>query len=124
MNTQALSDEKLDFIEVIGRKALFSNGRILPEEIPEGLYAYDLRYSDEKGRFIAIEPKVGANHGGTVLMRELLDFREQGYLSFTDDTSPNFLGYDLTPREFMVTDFTQEDEPVEENNMQLGGMNL
>lgn len=124
MKTQALTDEKLDVIEVIGRKALFSNGRILPEEIPEGLYAYDLRYSDEKGRFIAIEPKVGANHGGTVLMRELLDFREQGYLSFTDDTSPNFLGYDLTPREFMVTDFTQEDEPVEENNMQLGGMNL
>ena len=83
LKTQALTDEKLDVIEVLGRKALFSNGRILPEEIPEGLYAYDLRYSDEKGQFISIEPKVGVNHGGTVLMRELLDFREKGYLSFT-----------------------------------------
>ena len=82
LKTQALTDEKLDVIEVLGRKALFSNGRILPEEIPEGLYAYDLRYSDEKGQFISIEPKVGVNHGGTVLMRELLDFREKGYLSF------------------------------------------
>ena len=82
MKTQALTDEKMDVIEVLGRKALFSNGRILPEEIPEGLYAYDLRYSDEEGQFISIEPKVGVNHGGTVLMRELLDFREKGYLSF------------------------------------------
>lgn len=99
---------------------MFSNGRILPEEIPEGLYAYDLRYSDEKGQFISIEPKVGVNHGGTVLMRELLDFREKGYLSFTDETSPNFLGYDLTPREFMETDPLQE----EENEQQFGGMQL
>lgn len=99
---------------------MFSNGRILPEEIPEGLYAYDLRYSDEKGQFISIEPKVGVNHGGTVLMKELLDFREKGYLSFTDDTSPNFLGYDLTPREFMETDPLQE----EENEQQFGGMQL
>ena len=92
----------------------------MPEEIPEGLYAYDLRYSDEKGKFISIEPKVGVNHGGTVLMKELLDFREKGYLSFTDDTSPNFLGYDLTPREFMETDPLQE----EENEQQFGGMQL
>ena len=120
LKTQALTDEKLDVIEVLGRKALFSNGRILPEEIPEGLYAYDLRYSDEKGQFISIEPKVGVNHGGTVLMRELLDFREKGYLSFTDETSPNFLGYDLTPREFMETDPLQE----EENEQQFGGMQL
>lgn len=124
LKAQTLTDEKLDVIEVLDRKALFSNGRILPEEIPEGLYAYDLRYSDEKGQFISIEPKVGENHGGTVLMRELLDFREQGYLSFTDDTSPNFLGYDLTPREFMETDFSQEDGQEEENEQQLGGMQL
>lgn len=120
LKTQALTDEKMDVIEVLGRKALFSNGRILPEEIPEGLYAYDLRYSDEKGQFVSIEPKVGVNHGGTVLMKELLDFREKGYLSFTDDTSPNFLGYDLTPREFMETEPSQE----EENEQQFGGMQL
>lgn len=120
LKTQALTDEKMDVIEVLGRKTLFSNGRILPEEIPEGLYAYDLRYSDEEGQFISIEPKVGVNHGGTVLMRELLDFREKGYLSFIDDTSPNFLGYDLTPREFMETEPSQE----EENEQQFGGMQL
>lgn len=119
LKTQTLTDEKLDVIEVLGRRALFCNGRLLPEEIPEGLYAYDLRYSDEKGQFISIEPKVGENHGGTVLLRELLDFREQGHLSFTDDTSPSFLGYDLTPREFMETGQAEEAGEQTMEGMQL-----
>ncbi len=121
LKTQAITDEKLDVIEVLGRRALFCNGRLLPEEIPEGLYAYDLRYSDEKGQFISIEPKVGVNHGGTVLMRELLDFREQGHLSFTDNTSPNFLGYDLTPREFMETGQAEAEETGDQT---MEGMQL
>ncbi len=70
--SQALTSEKLDVIEVLGAKALFSNGRLLPEEIPEGLYAYDLRESDDGDGFVSIEPKVGVNHGGTVLMKEIL----------------------------------------------------
>ena len=119
LKTQAITDEKLDVVEVLGRRALFCNGRLLPEEIPEGLYAYDLRYSDEKGQFISIEPKVGENHGGTILLRELLDFREQGHLSFTDDTSPNFLGYGLTPREFMETGQAEEAEEQTMEGMQL-----
>jgi len=61
---------------------------------------------------------VGANHGGTVLMRELLDFGETGYIEFDDDTSPNFLGYDLTPSEFCETDFS-EDEDLQMGEMQL-----
>lgn len=44
LKTQTLTNEKLDVIEVLDRKALFSNGRLMPEEIPEGLYAYDLRH--------------------------------------------------------------------------------
>lgn len=119
LKTQALTDEKLDVIEVLDRKALFSNGRILPEEIPEGLYAYALRESDDGNRFISIEPKVRVNHGGTVLMRELLDFHEQGYLSFTDETSPNFLGYALTPREFIETTEDDSEEYTEDMDMKL-----
>lgn len=41
LKTQALTEEKLDVIEVLDRRALFSNGRLMPEQIPEGLYAYD-----------------------------------------------------------------------------------
>lgn len=115
LKTQALTEEKLDVIEVLDRRALFSNGRLMPEEIPEGLYAYDLRYSDDGGRFCSIEPKVGVNHGGTVLMRDILDFGESGYIPLDEDTEPNFLGDEMTPSEFA------EDEAQDET-MQMGGM--
>lgn len=115
IKTQAITDEKLDVIEILDRKALFSNGRLLPEQIPEGLYAYDLRHSDDGDRFCAIEPKVAVNHGGTILLKEVLDFGEQGYIPLDEDTEPNFLGEEMTAEEFA------EEETLDES-MQLGGI--
>lgn len=119
LSSHGMTDEKLDVIEVLGAKALFSNGRLLPEEIPEGLYAYDLRESDDGDRFISIEPKVGVNHGGTVLMKEMLDFGESGYIPFDEDSSPNFLGEQMTAEEFSDTDFTQDEDQNEGMEMSL-----
>ena len=115
LKTQALTEEKLDVIEVLDRRALFSNGRLMPEQIPEGLYAYDLRHSDDGDRFCSIEPKVGVNHGGTVLMRDILDFGESGYIPLDEDTEPNFLCDEMTPSEFA-------EEEAQDEAMQMGGM--
>ena len=101
LNTTAQTEEELDVIEVLDHRALFSNGRIKPEQIPEGLHAYDLRHSDDEGRFCSIEPKVGVNHGGTVLMRDILDFGKDGYIPLDEDTEPNFLGETMTASEFV-----------------------
>jgi len=117
LKSQALTEEKLDVIEVLDRRALFSNGRLMPEQIPEGLYAYDLRHSDDGGRFCSVEPRVGVNHGGTVLLKEALDFGECGYISLDEDTEPNFLGDEMTPSEFA-------EEEVQDETMQTGGMQL
>ena len=114
---QAMTDEKLDVIEILDRKALFSNGRLLPEEIPEGLYAYDLRHSDDGSRFCSVEPRVGVNHGGTILLKEALDFGKQGYISLDDDTEPNFTGEEMTAAEFA-------EEEILDESMQMGGMQL
>ena len=115
LKTQALTEEKLDVIEVLDRRALFSNGRLMPEQIPEGLYAYNLRHSDDGDRFCSIEPKVGVNHGGTVLMRDILDFGESGYIPLDEDTEPNFLGETMTVSEFA-------EEEAQDETMQMGGM--
>ena len=115
LKTQAMTEEKLDVIEVLDRKALFSNGRLMPEQIPEGLYAYDLRHSDDGDSFCSIEPKVGVNHGGTGLLKEALDFGECGYISLDEDTEPNFLGDEMTPSEFA-------EEEAQDEAMQMGGM--
>ncbi len=120
LTTQKLTDEKLDVIEVCDRYALFSNGRILPEELPTGLYAYDLRQSDDGDRFCSIEKTVMVNHGGTILVKEPFDFKDADFISLNDDNDPNFLGYDLAPQEFMDTDFTQD----EDESQELGGMKM
>lgn len=117
LKTQAMTEEKLDVIEVLDRRALFSNGRLMPEQIPEGLYAYDLRHSDDGGRFCSVEPRVGVNHGGTVLLKEALDFGECGYISLDEDTEPNFLGEEMTAEEFA-------EEEAQDETMQMGGMQL
>ena len=115
LNTPALNEEELDVIEVLDRRALFSNGRLMPEQIPEGLYAYDLRHSDDGDRFCSIEPKVGVNHGGTVLMRDILDFGKNGYIPLDEDTEPNFTGEEMTAEEFA-------EEEVQDETLQMGGM--
>ena len=63
MNTNFL-DEDLDIIEVLDHPALFSNGRIPREAVPDGLYAYDLYQSCDTGDFCYIAPLVVVNHGG------------------------------------------------------------
>lgn len=115
LTTQSMTDEKLDVIEILGRDALFSNGRIAETEIPAGLYRYDLRQSDDGDCFCSVEPYVRVNHGGTVLLKGMLDFGESGYIPLDDDTCPNFLGERMTPDEFSDTDFTEEQD---------GGMTL
>ena len=109
------AEEKLDVIEILGRRALFSNGRLMPEEIPEGLYAYDLRHNNDGGHFCSVEPNVRVNHGGTVLMRDILDFGRSGYIPLDEDTEPNFLGETMTATEFA-------EEEAQDETMQMGGI--
>lgn len=129
LTTQALTDEKLEVVEVLGQTALFTNGRVTEKELPEGLFRYDLR-EGEGVAFATVEPYVRSNHAGTILVKAPLSFGNEGYIAFDDDTSPNFLGYELTSTEFMDTDFTQtedEDEAMDEDEtqtMQIGGMQL
>lgn len=123
LTSQALTDEKLEVVEVLGQTALFANGRVTEQEVPEGLYRYDLR-EGENISFSSIEKHVLVNHGGTILTKAPLDFGGQEYFVFDDDTSPNFLGYELTPDEFLQTGFTENDEEQESLIPQTGGMQL
>lgn len=123
LSSQALTDEKLDVVEVLGQTALFTNGRVTEQEVPEGLYRYDLR-EGETLSFSSIENHVFVNHGGTILTKAPLDFDGQEYLVFDEDTCPNFLGYSLTPDEFLQTDFAETDEEHEAPILQTGGMQL
>ena len=115
-----IENESYQLIELFGKPALFSNDRITPKDIPEGLYCYDLRHSDDGDRFCSVEPKVAVNHGGSVITDIPLDFGDKGYISLTEDTEPNFLSEDLTIAEYMNGEFEQSDS----NEQTAGGMQL
>lgn len=105
----ALMAEEFELIEVLGQPALFTNGRLSPKELPEGVYKYELREGDD-GSIASLEAYVRVNHGGTVLTKTPLDLGEKGYQGFDDDSSPNFLGGRMTIREFLDKDFEQQEE--------------
>ena len=99
---------RYELIEVLDKKALFTNERLTAEDVPDGLYCYHLREADNGDGFATIEPNVCVNHGGTVITTTPIDFGKDGYIVFDDDSSPNFLGDSITMQEYMQTDFEQE----------------
>ena len=114
-----IMDEKLDLIEVNGQQALFTNGMIKTENIPKGLYKYDLR-GGEIGDFLSIEPRVMVDRSGSILVKEPFDFDGKDHIPLTEETSPNFLCEEVTPREFLDGDYEQTE--TEEMGIKMGGL--
>ena len=104
-----IRDEKMQAVEFMDRKALFSDTRLKKNEIPEGLYRYELRDRGD-GEFCSVEKEVVVNHAGTLLMKEPLDLGENGYIELDNETGLNFLGYDQTMQEFMTEEKQQEEQ--------------
>ena len=76
----------MDSIEVFGHEGVFTNGRVNKKDLPDGLFAYDLRSSDDDpGQFVTIEPFVMVNHAGAVVLSEKLDFGEKDRLELGED---------------------------------------
>lgn len=78
--------EVMDCVEVFGQEGVFTNGRVNKKDLPEGLFAYDLRGSDDDpGQPATIEPTVLVNHAGTVVLSEKLEFGEKDRLELGED---------------------------------------
>ena len=93
-------EERMEAVELFGQKALFIDRRIKPNEIAEGLYKYELREA-ENGEFATIEERVAVNFAGTILTKTPIHLGRDGYRDLDEETSPNFLGYEQTMREYM-----------------------
>lgn len=101
LQKENLLKEKLQEIEIFDKPGLFSNGRLRDEDVPEGLYRYDLRGSDyDPGQPITVEKTVVVNHAASVLMAEELDLGAEGRLELGEE-GLNFTGAELTVREFI-----------------------
>lgn len=108
-----------ELIELFGKPALFTDERLTLNDVPLGLNLYHIRMSDDNGMFAALEPEVKVNHGGSVITSENIDFGEEEYIEFTDETAPNFTGQDIS-----IDDYVTENYTLDEGEEQTGGINL
>lgn len=99
---QIANDEQYQEIELFDKLGLFSNGRIARDNLPEGIYCYDLRGSDyDPGDPVCVEERVVVNHAGSVLLTEPLELTEDGRLMLTEEKGLNFTGGFSTLSQFL-----------------------
>jgi len=106
--------EKFQEVEIFDIPALFSNGRIAQDRVPDGMYRYDLRggKDDDPGMPSAVELSVVVNHAGSIITTKPLSIPENGFLELTDDEGLNFVGGEVTISEFKK--MNQKDRRTEE----------
>lgn len=111
LHNKAIQDDKLQEVTIFGNKALFSNERIDKSMLPQGLYCYDLRGSDDDpGIPITVEEQVAVNHAGSIVTATPLDFNEEKHMPINDDL--NFLG-----TEKGICEFWREQYPDKAKNI-------
>ena len=99
---QIANDEQYQEIELFDKPGLFSNGRIVRDNLPEGVYCYDLRGSGyDPGEPVCVEEQVVVNHAGSVLLTEPLELAENGRLMLTEEEGLNFVGGFSTLAQFL-----------------------
>ena len=104
---------KYQEVEIFDVPALFSDGRISLDDLPEGLFRYDLRGSDDDpGMPVTVEQNVTVNHAGAIITAKPLDLGEEGCLTLTEDEGLNFVGGEISMQRFFNEQ--QKDRNTEE----------
>ena len=94
--------EVYEAVELFDNPVLFTNGRVELESIPEEIYRYELRGSDnDPGYPYCVEKNVTVNHAATILTAFPLKLPEEGWLLIGDEL--NFTGGDMTVRGYQQT---------------------
>lgn len=99
-NTNLLQDDDFEMVYIDQKySVLFSEARLDRNIIPDGLYVYECRHSDDTDEIVAeICSKVRVNHSGTILCREEIPLDENG--SYFPEIV-DFAGWDLTVEEYL-----------------------
>lgn len=79
-----IGNETFESMTINDTPSLFTDMRIDRNAVPEGLYAYDIRESDDGDRLATIEPTVMVNHGGTILTRKEFITEKDGYVQIDE----------------------------------------
>ena len=90
--------QKYELAEIDHNVVLFTNMRLDRDTVPEGIFCYDVRDSDDlDGNMAEVKPFVLVNHWGTILSKEPFPMDESGSY-YPEDWG--YLGEDMSLSEF------------------------
>ena len=122
-NQNETQNDSYEIVTIFDRPVLFTNLRIPRDQVPDGLYCYDIRHDDEcSGRMVELKDHVLVNHWGTVLSAKPFEPREydghiysssQGIVIEDDDY--NYTGDEMTASEYISRYAELEQEYSEQN---------
>lgn len=95
-----MKKEKFEVVEICDGsiKALFTNERICRMDLPDEVNLYHIRTSST-GEIKTVEKSVMVDHGGCLITKQPLDFKNKDYIDIENDI--NFLGEEETISEFL-----------------------
>lgn len=112
MNERNDEQEYFEYVTLFGILALLSEGRVARRNIPQGLFAYDLRGADDDfGRPATLETHVGVNHAGTLITAKPILIPETDYVDIRDQI--HYMGDEYTLREFELAMFPERANSAE-----------
>jgi len=72
--------ENFEEVEILGKPALFTCGRINRDTVPSGYHAYDVRHDDHcRGDAAQLKKFVMVNHWGTLILNKPIKLHKDGY---------------------------------------------
>ena len=98
-------------MEVCGKQVLFTEGRIKPNDIPEGLFKYEFRAGAEYV-YATLEEKVGVDFSGTILSKEPFELGPDEYIDFekqAPDDYPDIVSDEITVEDYMNGDIGESE---------------
>lgn len=104
-------EEEFEVVEVLGQEALFTELRVDPATVPEGVHCYELRHGDNDSFPAAIEKKVTVNYFGAILLARELSLEDKEFLPLTLGDF-GFTGETMTIQQFRQ--LKPEPQPFEE----------
>ncbi len=98
-----INKETFDKILLFRRPVLFTPLRIRNQDVPSGLYKYELRHDDEcTGEIVQIAKGIMVNHWGTILSDHQLRLGPDGYRDIDEDKDIRYLDEPrITIKEYM-----------------------
>ena len=74
---EEMMKKQFEIVTIFDKPVLFTCERLNRQDVPDGMYCYDIRHDDEcRGDMVELKNHIMVNHWGTVLCKEPFQDRE------------------------------------------------